>query len=61
MRNYERADFTQFRENSISFNLEVKLVTENIDDNVVCIQEALDVACENSVPSKIVTMDNLSY
>ena len=56
IRNYERADFTQFRENLISFNLEEKLVTENIDDNVVCIQEALDVACENSVPSKIVTI-----
>ena len=56
IRNYERADFTQFHENLISFNLEEKLVTENIDDNVVCIQEALDVACENSVASKIVTI-----
>ena len=56
IRNYERACFTQFRENFISFNLEEELVTENIDDNVVCIQEALDVACKNSVPSKIVTI-----
>ena len=56
IRNYERADFTQFRENLISFNLEEKLVTENINDNVVCIQDALGVACENSVPSKIVTI-----
>ena len=40
----------------ISFNLEEKLVTENIDADVVCIQEALDDACENSVPSNIVTI-----
>ena len=52
IRNYERADFTQFRKNLISFNLEEKLVTENIDDNVVCIQEALDVACENPFKAK---------
>ena len=56
LRNYEQADFTQFRENLISFNLKEKLVTENTDDNVVCIQEALDVGCENCVPSKIVTI-----
>ena len=37
-------------------NLEEMLVRENIDNNVLCIQEAQDVACENSVPSKIVTI-----
>ena len=52
IRNYEHADFNKFRENLISFNFEEKLFTKNIDDNVLCIQEAQDTACENSVPSK---------
>ena len=27
-------------------------MTENMAGNILCIQEALHVACENSVPSK---------